>query len=77
MKDLVILMKTFTFKNEKNPKKSALESMKRAIITGKFDVHDHELVCDSIEPIKEIISLSVSLCFDNFDLLQVRYNTDE
>lgn len=49
-------MKVFTFRYEKNPKKSALTAMRQAIKTGKTDVREHELVCDSMESMLKIMS---------------------
>jgi predicted transcriptional regulator len=49
-------MKIFTFRYEKNPKKSALAAMKNAIKTGKPDIRDDELTCDSMDAMLKIMS---------------------
>jgi predicted transcriptional regulator len=49
-------MKTFVFRYEKNPRKSALQAMKRAITSGKVDVRDHEMVCDSMDSMLKLMS---------------------
>lgn len=51
-------MKVFTFRYEKNPGKSALEAMKRAIKTGEADIRDDELVCDSMDAMLKLMSKS-------------------
>lgn len=51
-------MKIFTFRYERNPKKSALEAMKHAIKTGKADIHDDELVCDGMDAMLKLMSKS-------------------
>ena len=51
-------MKVFTVRYEKHPKKSVLESMKRAIITGIPDVKGDELVCDSMEAMLKVMTRS-------------------
>jgi predicted transcriptional regulator len=49
-------MKIFTFRYEKNPKKSALAAMKSAIKTGKPDIRSNELICDSMDAMLKIMS---------------------
>ncbi len=49
-------MKIFTFRYEKNPRKSAISAMKAAIKTGKPDIRDNELVCDSMDAMLKIMS---------------------
>lgn len=49
-------MKIFTFRYEKNPKKSALAAMKNAIKTGRADVREDELICDSMDAMLKIMS---------------------
>ena len=49
-------MKIFTFRYEKNPKKSALAAMRNAAKTGKPDVRDNELICDSMDAMLKIMS---------------------
>jgi predicted transcriptional regulator len=51
-------MKVFTIRYEKNPKKSTLEAMKRAIKTGVPDVRGNELICDSMEAMLKVMSRS-------------------
>ncbi len=51
-------MKTFTFKYEKNPKKSALLAMQKAIQTGNADIRDHEMVCDGLDSMLKLMSKS-------------------
>lgn len=51
-------MKTFTFRYERNPRKSALEAMKKAIRTGMADVNDDEMVCDSMASLLKLMSKS-------------------
>jgi predicted transcriptional regulator len=43
---------------EKNPKRSVLEAMKRAINTGVPDIRGDELVCDSMEAMLKIMTRS-------------------
>src|SRR5580658_1799249 len=49
-------MKVFTFRYQKNPKKSALLAMKRALRTGVPDVRDDEMVCDSMASMLKLMS---------------------
>ena len=49
-------MKVFTFRCEKNPKKSVIDAMGNAINTGKPDIRDDELVCDSMDSMLKLIS---------------------
>lgn len=49
-------MKVFTFRYEKSPRKSVLASMKSAIKSGKPDIRDDEIVCDSMESMLKIMS---------------------
>jgi predicted transcriptional regulator len=51
-------MKIFTFFYEKNPKKSAIEAMKKVLKTGKSDIRDDELICDSMDAMLKIMSKS-------------------
>ncbi len=51
-------MKIFTVRYLKNPKKSVLEAMKRAIETGVPDVKGDELICDSMEAMLKIMTRS-------------------
>jgi len=51
-------MKIFTFRYEKNPRKSALEAMKRAIRTGEADIREGELICDSMDAMLKLMSKS-------------------
>ncbi len=51
-------MKVFTFRYEKNPRESALAAMKKAIETGVPEIHDGELVCDSMDSMLRLISKS-------------------
>lgn len=51
-------MKIFTFLYEKNPRKSALDAMKKAIKTGKPDIRDDELICDSMDSMLKLMSKS-------------------
>lgn len=51
-------MKIFRFRYERNPKKSVLSAMKRAIRTGLPDVRDDEVVCDSMASMLKLMSKS-------------------
>ena len=51
-------MKIFTVRYEKNPKKSALEAMKRAIETSTPDIKGDELICDSMEAMLKVMTRS-------------------
>lgn len=51
-------MKVFTFKYQRNPTKSVLAAMKRAIRTGVPDVRDDEMVCDSMASMLKLMSKS-------------------
>ena len=51
-------MKVFTVRYEKNPKKAALETMKRAIASGVADIRGDELVCDSMEAMLKVMTRS-------------------
>ena len=47
-------MKVFTFRYQRNPKKTILAAMKRAIKTGVPDVRDDEMICDSMASLREL-----------------------
>ena len=51
-------MKVFTFRYQRNPTKSVLAAMKRAIRTGVPDVRDDEIVCDSMASMLKLMSKS-------------------
>lgn len=51
-------MKVFTFRYQRNPKKSVLSAMKRAIRTGVPDVRDDEMICDSMASMLKLMSKS-------------------
>lgn len=51
-------MKVFTFKYESNPRKKALERMKKAISTQVPDIRDNEMICDSLETMLKLMSKS-------------------
>jgi predicted transcriptional regulator len=51
-------MKIFTFRYESNPRKKAMERMKKVIATGVPDIRNDELVCDSFETMLKLISKS-------------------
>jgi predicted transcriptional regulator len=51
-------MKVFTFKYQRNPKRSVLTAMKRAIRTGVADVRNDELICDSMSSMLKLMSKS-------------------
>ena len=51
-------MKVFTFRYESNPRKKAMERMKKVIATGVPDIRNDELVCDSFETMLKLISKS-------------------
>ena len=51
-------MKVFKFRYERNPKKSVLSAMKRAIRSGVPDVRDDEMVCDSMASMLKLMSKS-------------------
>ena len=54
-------MKIFTVRYEKHPKKSILESMKRAISTGVPDIKGDELICDSMEAMLKAMKASIAV----------------
>lgn len=49
-------MKVFTFRYEKNPKKSAIAAMKRAVKTGVPHIRENELACESLESMLKLMS---------------------
>ena len=49
-------MKTFTFRYERSPRKTALAAMKRAIKTGNADVSGDEMICDSMDAMLKLMS---------------------
>lgn len=51
-------MKIFTVRYQKNPKKSALEAMKRAIESGVPNIKGDELICDSMEAMLKVMTRS-------------------
>lgn len=51
-------MRVFTVRYERNPRKSVLETMKRAIETSTPDIRGDELICDSMEAMLKIITRS-------------------
>ncbi|OFZ82725.1 MAG: hypothetical protein A2583_05125 [Bdellovibrionales bacterium RIFOXYD1_FULL_53_11] len=51
-------MKIFTFRYEKNPHKKALAAMNLALKTGKPDIRENELICDSMDTMLKIMPKS-------------------
>ncbi len=51
-------MKIFTFRYQKGIRKKVLSEMKDVIRSGKRNVHDDEMLCDSVESILKCISKS-------------------
>ena len=49
-------MRIFTFKYEKNPIKSGLARMKKAVNTGVPHVREHEMICGSSEIMNKVMS---------------------
>ncbi|MBI4402644.1 MAG: hypothetical protein HY537_00695 [Deltaproteobacteria bacterium] len=51
-------MKVFTFRYESNPTRKAFARMRKAIETGIPDIHEDEIVCDSLDSMLKLMSKS-------------------
>ena len=51
-------MKVFTFRYQKGIRKKVLSEMKEVIRTGRPQIHDNEMFCDSVESLLKCISKS-------------------
>lgn len=51
-------MKIFTFRYESNPTRKAFARMRKAIETGIPDIHEDEIVCDSLDSMLKLMSKS-------------------
>jgi predicted transcriptional regulator len=51
-------MRVFKFRYERNPKKSVLNAMKKAIKSGIPDIHNDEMICDSMSSMLKLMSKS-------------------